>query len=343
MATGRMSSSPRPMAICPRDWVDDVGVGHPRRQEADGRGAGPAREPRRAPRATSVPSAQARHGEHELQSLAGESVPRRAGAQQAGPLPVHLRIRRVAEAQFDAGAELILECGPDVGPAGRGDDDVDPERKTLGGNRGDGLLHAVELLAGHRPAVDHQERVALTTFACAIAAPRLALPHQCLYVRDDPAGEIAVQPARDRADVGQRSQRRQRPAAEVESVDLHRLGVVGLPPIPRPRLRSAVVLPDRGPPTMATLPPADRRSTDQRVPALRKRVVHQPDRQHQRRLRPRAVEQSAQRRRGVQRWQPHLMSRLAPVGKAVDHDVEQRLGRARRDARAWADARRHAP
>ena len=73
---------------------------------------------------------------------------------------IDLRFGGIAEPKLDACSDLILQGGPQFGPARRRDDNVDAERKTLSGNRSDQTLEAIELLAQRRPAIDDQKHVA---------------------------------------------------------------------------------------------------------------------------------------------------------------------------------------
>ena len=263
-----------------------------------------------------------RRRDHELEAVTGQSVTRRAAAEQSRTLAVHLRIGGVGETEFDAGAELIPHRRSDVRPPRCGEDDVYPDRESLCGNRGDGLLHAVELLTCHRPPVDHQERVD-TDPGIAGMSPNLSVTQEAMHVRDDSAGQIAVHSARHRSHVGQPSQRRQRATAEVQPVDLHRVRIVGGRQPQHQgahgrRLPGARAADDRD-------VPARRSQIDQqRVATLRKGVVHQPDRDDEPRSDvPDFGEQSRERRRHVQRRKPYPVRRFTPIGQTVHHDVEE--------------------
>ena len=81
----------------------------------------------------------------------GDPAPGRTLRQLPCSFAVHLGLRRIAEPQFDPGADLIFQRRPDLSPPRCCDDDVDAVRKPLGGKRGDRCLQRVELLANGRP------------------------------------------------------------------------------------------------------------------------------------------------------------------------------------------------
>src|SRR5512133_3332303 len=97
----------------------------------------------------------------ELAAVAGDAATGWALSQLPGALTVHLGFRRITQPQFDAGADLILQRRPYLGPPRRRDDDMYAVRKALGGKRGDGCLKRVELLTNSSPAVDDEEHVAI--------------------------------------------------------------------------------------------------------------------------------------------------------------------------------------
>ena len=84
-----------------------------------------------------VRAVQAGQCDHHLASVAGDAAARAGCRRVPGAFAVHLGVRGVAEPQFDAGADLVLERRPDLRPARRRHDDVDAERKPLSGKRGD--------------------------------------------------------------------------------------------------------------------------------------------------------------------------------------------------------------
>ena len=62
--------------------------------------------------------------DHHLFPVARDTPSRRDVGQLAGTPAVHLGVGGIAQPQFDAGADLILQCRPYLRPAGCGDDDV---------------------------------------------------------------------------------------------------------------------------------------------------------------------------------------------------------------------------
>ena len=74
----------------------------------------------------------------EVVPVAGDPLPGLSAGTRTRLLAVHLGVERIAQAQFDAGAELVPQAGSDVGPAPGGDEQVNAVGQTLGGYGGDG-------------------------------------------------------------------------------------------------------------------------------------------------------------------------------------------------------------
>ena len=92
------------------------------------------------------------------------------------------------------------------------------------------------------------------------------------------AGRVRRPAGRDRPDVRQRSQRRERYRHRSRGNRSGHLRGMALRPTRTISVCNVVDLPDRGPPTTATLPAAPRQLRDQQLPALLVRTVHQADR-----------------------------------------------------------------
>ena len=231
-----------------------------------------------------------------------------------------------------------LSAGPDLGPPVRGDHDVHAVRETARGDLVHDLLERLELLAEDERVVDHQEDVAETVVDLAARSPRpvgghrvepvleeqsLARVDDAVHLGDEPPDRVGLQPRRDRADVRQVAERRERPATEVEAVELH----LGRRVVQRERADQRA---DHG--ALAALRRADDHRVaggagevgHERVAALVERPVHDPDRHGERSVarRPRDAEptvrrdlepgqQLVERRRVGQRRQPHGVGRRA--------------------------------
>ncbi len=98
--------------------------------------------------------------DHQLFPVARDTPSRRDVGQLAGTPAVHLGVGGVAEPQFEASADLVLQCRPYLRPARGGHHDVNPERKTLSGNGGETRLERFEFLAQGGQAIDDQEDIA---------------------------------------------------------------------------------------------------------------------------------------------------------------------------------------
>ena len=197
--------------------------------------------------------------------------------------------------------------------------------------------------------VDARARGSSASRASTIAATSATM-------RRTTSGSLRVATPRD---VRQLGQRREGAAAEVQA---RRTGLSSGCASARARVtrvRTRVLLPLRGPPTIATWPAAPPRSSPQRVAALLERPVDDADR-HRRARRRRASrrrtgrargrrrgrQQLVERRRHVQRRQPDLVRRPALAAHLGHRDVEQlvaaglaRPGVARPGARRCRAAR----
>ena len=79
---------------------------------------------------------------------------------------------------------------------------MDAYRKPLCRYGGDGFLESVELLAGDRPAVDHEEHVTVLIGASRRPVRRgVAAPHHGLHPRDDALDQFTIGASRDGADM----------------------------------------------------------------------------------------------------------------------------------------------
>ena len=90
-----------------------------------------------------------------------------AGRHQRRDLAVDLGVHRVAEPQLEPGAEEVAHRGPEVGPAGGADDDVQAEGQAAGRELLDLGLEVVEVRAQRAPAVDDEEDVAVPVVGAA--------------------------------------------------------------------------------------------------------------------------------------------------------------------------------
>ena len=169
------------------------------------------------PRIGGIP-VQTGQRQQQLMPVLGEPPAGCAAAQLAGSLAVHLGLGRIAEPQFDACAQLILERGAEVGPARRSHHHVEAERKPLHGKRGDRRLQRVVLCAQSRPSVDDQENITPRIIdvsvitACPVfghgadtesGEPLLTNPDQGLQLSDGAPDQVRIGPPGNRADVRQ--------------------------------------------------------------------------------------------------------------------------------------------
>lgn len=110
-----------------------------------------------------------------------------------GLLPAELRIRRVAEAQLEPGAEVVAHRGPHITPARRGDHDVDPVGQALRRENADRLLESFEVVPDAGPAVDDEENVT-ERVGGRVDEPVAAEPAQLRHRLDPPFGEDPFAP-----------------------------------------------------------------------------------------------------------------------------------------------------
>ena len=115
-------------------------------------------------------------------------LPGLSAGTRAACFAVHLGVERIAQAQFDAGAELVPQAGSDVGPAPGGDEQVNAVGQTLGGYGGDGRLQLGEVLADDRPAVDDEEDVTVAV----VTGEALPGAQNRGDMTDDAVNEVAV-------------------------------------------------------------------------------------------------------------------------------------------------------
>src|SRR5262249_6949931 len=78
-----------------------------------------------------------------------------------GRVAVDLRLERVAQTQFVPGTDRVAQGRPQLGPAVRGEHDVDAVREAAHRQVGDGRLQRLELRPDQAPAVHHEEDVAV--------------------------------------------------------------------------------------------------------------------------------------------------------------------------------------
>ena len=214
-------------------------------------------------------------------------------------------------------------------------------------------LQLLVLLPQRAPAVDDEEHVAERVVgdlagraAPAVGGHRvdaelgeavLPLVDEGRHLGDGPADRLGVAPAGDTRHVRQLDEAAQRPAAEVEAVELHLATGCGSARGSRCSERSSVLLPDCGPPTMTTLPPApsssttngsrrcsNGRSTMPTGTSRRPTPGHRPPPDRGARSTVSSPSRSVEVRRLGQRRQPHLVGRAAVPLQLVHDDVEHR-------------------
>ena len=253
---------------------------------------------------------------------------------------VQLGVAGIAEAQLDAGADLVFHCRPDLRPARGGQHDVHPVRQSSRRKCGDRQFQCVEFATQAGPPVDHQEHVAVLVVRNARisgcpSAPVIGhrvdpqppkrlfpSPQQPGHLGDGPAHQVRIRGRCHRTDMREGRERRERATAEVQAIQLHLFGCVGAGQRGNQR-------PDRG--GLARLRRSDDRDMacrpgqldDQGVTTLVERPVDKTDRNRQQTAT--VTEQSIQRGRLGQRWQPHPVRRCAASGQSVEHRVQDRL------------------
>ena len=116
-------------------------------------------------------------------------------------------------------------------------------------------------------------------------------------------------------------QRRQRTAAEVQTVNLDIAGTACCERC-RDQGAHAVDLPDCGPPTTATLPVAPASWANNNVAALLEGAVHEADRHSARDVAADPCNRRVEFGRRRQRWQPHLMGRGPATAEPIDDCFE---------------------
>ncbi len=256
-----------------------------------------------------------------------------------------LGVGGITEAQLETGPEVVPHRRSHVTPARRGEHHVDAEGQPLGGQHRDLRLQGLEVLPDAGPAVDHEEHVAEGVhvrtrpaagpataqlghrFEAEFAESALPAPQQGGQLGDRPADAVGVQPVGDRADVREAGEAGQRPAAEVQTVELHLFGRV------RHRHRQDEAAEHRR--------LAGARSSDddhvagragevhhQRIPPLLEGAVHDADRRAQDAPRQHVTGQQrpgkepVQARRRIERRQPDLVRGCAVAADLRDEDIE---------------------
>ena len=284
---------------------------------------------------------QARQCDHHLTPVTGDAPPWLAPGELPSALAVHLGVGRVTEPQFDAGTYLVLEGRPNLRPPRSRHRDVNAERKPLSGKRGDrcprgrrtpGAASPIRRRRGTRrrkdrrrasgsPAARRRRYSAIESIPKA-AKLRLPCPHQGFHHRDRAPAQVDIEPAGHRSDVGQRPQRRQRPATEVQAIELHFRRTVG------GRQRHHQSAQRR---RLTRSWSADHRDIscgrvqfgDKQFAPLLVRAVDEADRHRQGRVGVVPGNQHVQGGRARQRRQPHPMSRCATVRETVHDGMEQ--------------------
>ena len=187
----------------------------------------------------SAVAVDARQRREEVQLALHQAATGPAGRHQRGHLAVDLGVHRVAEPQLEPGAEEVAHRGAEVGPARRADDDVQAEGQAAGGELLDLGLEVVEVGAQRAPAVDDEEDVAVPVVGAARppgargrsrwsrcrwrgSRPRdgRRCPCTSATIRRTTSGSARVPTP---ATCGQRGERRERAAAEVEDEELRLL------------------------------------------------------------------------------------------------------------------------
>ncbi|RAO58986.1 hypothetical protein PSN01_02811 [Micromonospora saelicesensis] len=297
-----------------------------------------------------------RDGGEEVQLVPGQATTGRLLRHVVRRPTVDLGLRRVAEAQLQLGAKQIPHVDPDLRPPYGGEHHVHTEAEAPVGQRGDGLLQLLVLLAQGVPPVHHQEHVAErvvgelaggTTTAVArhrvdavLGETSLPLVQDGDHLSHRSADRLDVAPTGHPGQVRQPLHAAQRAPAEVQAEELH------LPRRVRERQRGQQRTQHRA---LATHRPTDDdhvaagpgQLDHHRVPTLLVGAVHHADRHCQSptpgpgggaqpvgRVDRQRAEQLTQARRVGQRRQPHLVGRAAPTLELVDQHVEHRHGLA---------------
>ncbi len=170
-----------------------------------------------------------------VHAVGGETAARDGRDGRRHPHVDH-RVDGVAQAQLEAGAELVAEGRGDLHPTAGGDDQVHPEVEAPRGDQVESRGEVHEVLPDGVPAVHDEEDVAVRLvreLALGASAPEVGhglhapLGEEQFAVRDDMAdlGDGTGHPFRveapgDAADVRQPGERGERPAAEVQAVEL---------------------------------------------------------------------------------------------------------------------------
>ena len=314
---------------------------------------------------------ETRQGGEDVALVRREPAPRPPRRHDGGDAAVDLGLRRVPEPQLEAGAQQVLEGGPQLRPAARRDHDVHPVRQPARRQRDHRLLEALVLAAEGVPAVDDEEDVAEHVAAAGagrelaatapgpqvghrldpgLAEPALPPREQRGHLRHGAPHELGLAAARDRAHVRQPRQPGERAAAEVHRVELHlgrRVGQRGRGDERAQQRRLARLRPAGD----HHVPRRPGELGPQHVAAL---VVGAVDDAHRHRELPvggeagrgeaavrgggQGRQQRVERGRVGQRRQPHLVRRRALAAQPFDDDVEHRRrprpARHRRPVRA---------
>ena len=165
-----------------------------------------------------------------------ETAPGPAGRNLARDLPVDLGVRRVAQPQLDAGGEHVLDGHAHVGPSPRGDDDVHAQGQGARRDRHNAGGDVLEVRLEGRPSIDDEEDVAVPVVETArgplmaVGLDRvdaigleeaLAIVQQRRHLGHDPGDDVGLVTGGDAGQVRQVEHGRERPAPQVDDVDLH--------------------------------------------------------------------------------------------------------------------------
>lgn len=180
---------------------------------------------------------QPRQRRQEVELLGGHTATGLAHRDVLRALAVELRLHRVTQPQLDAVEELVTQRGTHLGVARTGDDQVDAETETAGGDVQDHRVHLLVVGLERRPAVDDQEDVAPLLVGVGARGPPLAVGAdrvdavgaEELLARVEDADDLGdrtahllgVQTRGDTADVRQALHGQHAAATEVEAVELH--------------------------------------------------------------------------------------------------------------------------
>jgi hypothetical protein len=154
--------------------------------------------------------------------VAGQTAARSVTGDLLRALTVNLGVGGIAQPQLDASAELILQRGSDFRPPRRRQQHVYTERKSLSRHGGDRGFERLELATQARPAVDDEEY--LTERVVVLG---LARSDDGFHLGDHAADQLRLGPSGDRAHMWQGTHRCQLSAAEVKTVKLHPIRIVG--------------------------------------------------------------------------------------------------------------------